>query len=371
MQRFIGIGSIILALGTVVILTITREAPSKTTEILQPMQVTVHEVQPQSVDDVVIGYGQVSTRWQTILASEITGRVLRVSERLLAGAKFKKGDILATLDATSYEAALASANAALETSKRILKEEQQRAEIAADNWQTSGFQQQPSDLVLRKPQLHEARANITSSRAAVKKAQYDLAQTQIVAPYDGVVLERTVNPGDILQAGVQIARIYDHSVFEVRVPLGEQEMARLRHDIIHAPVTLITSQGKWPGKISRIEQSIDSKNRWKNIVVETHDTGGLLPGRFVTVELPGKNYQRVIVLPEHFVGRNDLIWFVNQQDYLQNFAANILFSKNGKLFILPPADLHTQARITPERDVYLAGVKVTPVSERSAHHNSS
>ncbi len=56
-----------------------------------------------------------------------------------------------------------------------------------------------------------------------------------------------------------------------------------------------------------------------------------------------------------------MIWFVDEQERLQKFSADILFRKNGNIYILPPLDLRTPVHITPARDIYLAGVKVTPV----------
>ncbi len=367
MKRYIGIGSILIAMTGVVILTLTRENPTKNEEIVQLTQVTVSNITSQKIDDIIIGHGQVSARWQTTLASEVTGRVLKVSEKLLSGAQFKKGDVLAVIDATTYKADLASAKATFETARRTLKEEQQHANIAADNWETSGFKGKPSNLVLRKPQLREAKANIESAASTVRKAEYNLAQTKIVAPYDGVVLERTINPGDMLQMGAQIAQIYDRTIFEVHVPLNNHEIARLRDDVIGSPVTLIAQQGQksWHGKVARMEQSIDAKNRWQNVIVEIIEKDALLPGAFVTTELSGQNYDRMITLPEYFVGNDGMVWFVDTQNRLQKFAADILFQKDGSLFIFPPENFHEPALITPARDIYLAGVKVTPVIEEN------
>ncbi len=365
LKHFIGLSSIVGAIAIVVLLTITREAPPKNQEVVKHIRVSVLEVTPQKVDDIVIGHGQVNARWETTLSSEVEGRVIKVSDALLSGMKFNKGDVLAVIDSTTYQANLDSAKAALHTAKRVLKEEQQRSNIASENWKTSGFEGKPSELVLRAPQLREARANIVSASSAVKKASYDLEQTTIVAPYDGVVLERTINPGDILQVGAQIAKIYDRRVYDVAVPLNVKEIARLHGDVVGSSVTLKSQSGydTWEGKVSRMGQAIDRTNRWQEVIVEVSGQDTLLPGAFVTAELSGKNYDDLLALPEHFVGQDGLIWFVDQQERLQRFSANILFRKDGAVYLIPPLDLHTPVRITPARDVYLAGVKVTSVSE--------
>ncbi len=363
MKRLVGVCSILLAIiGCVVTLNV-REELHKDNSTPKPMRVVVHKVQAQSVDDAVIGHGQISARWQTTLSSEVTGRVIDVSENLLVGETFQKGDVLVTLAAAPYEAALARAEAALETSKRALEEELQRVRIAEDNWTNSGFEGTPSDLVLRKPQLREARANVTSSAAAVRKAEYDLAQTKVTAPYDGVVLERNVNPGGVLQNGMQIARIYDGTIFEVRIPLSVRESERLKRLIIDAPVMVESSSDKrkWRGRVARVEQSIDTKNRWKNVVVEIQNTEGLFPGMFVAAHLPGKNHKHAIILPEHFLGEGGNVWIVDKQSRLQRFPANVLFRNDGKIIISSPMDPSVETHVTPARDIYLPGVHVVPL----------
>ncbi|MGH1377029.1 MAG: efflux RND transporter periplasmic adaptor subunit [Alphaproteobacteria bacterium] len=363
MKNFIGIFSIIVAMVIVVLLTMMRPDPPKNQEVAKDIRVSVIEVTPQTVDDIITGHGQVNARWETTLSSEVQGRVIHVSDALLSGMTFNKGDVLVVVDPTSYQANLDSAKAALETAKRVLKEEQQRSKIASENWKTSGFSGKPTDLVLRNPQLREARAAIISAQSAVKKAEYDLAQTKIVAPYDGVVLERNINPSDILQVGGQVAKIYDRSIYDVSVPLNIKEVTRLRDGVVGSSAVLKAQSGNgtWEGIVSRLEQSIDNKNRWQNIIVEFSEQGSFLPGSFVTVQLHGKSYGNVYVLPEHFVGQDGMIWFVDEQERLQKFAADILFRENGNIYLLPPLDLRTPVHITPARDIYLAGVKVTPV----------
>ena len=67
-----------------------------------------------------------------------------------------------------------------------------RAEQAVRDWEKLGLNRDPSDLVLRKPQLVSARARITAAEAAVDKAMRDLERTEIRAPYD-CRIERTMN----------------------------------------------------------------------------------------------------------------------------------------------------------------------------------
>ncbi|MGH1379057.1 MAG: efflux RND transporter periplasmic adaptor subunit [Alphaproteobacteria bacterium] len=363
MKRFIGVISIIVAMGFVTVLTMINEEPEERDELKGLMQVHVVKVKPEKVIDRITGHGQVNPRWQTALSSEVSGRVLSVSEKFLSGTEFNQGDVLAAIDDKAYIAALKTAKSDLATAQRIFKEEQQRSKIAADNWKSSGFKSKPSGLVLRKPQLAEAQANIESAKAVITKAEYDWAQTKITAPYDGVVIERVINPGDFLQTGSLIGRVYDRSLYDIIVPLSMDDIARLPQGLQKGSVTIYSTRTNqtWSGKVSRIEQVVDPQNRWQNVVITITDTKGLLPGEFVNVEFEGRAYDKVLAIPENIPANNGSVWYVDAQHRLQNFTPDTLFRKNGILFVHAPFEKRNTLHVTAGSDAFLPDVKVEPI----------
>lgn len=369
MKRIIGISSIVLSLVVVTVLTLSQEEPAKKAQEKTLMKVYVQEAERTEVQDIVTGYGQVSARWKTTLASVVGGRVTYVADNLLRGASFNKGDVLAVIEDTEYQAAAARAKSALATAQRTLAEERQRSVIAKQNWKNSGFKGEPSALVVRTPQLDEIKAQVAAAQADVEKAEYDLAQTRILAPYNGVVLNRSINPGDVLQLGQSVAEIYDSTVFDITIPLNENEMQRLSKRVLDTPVTLALKgkDTKATGTVTRVDKMIDGQNRWQNVIVELQNTDKFLPGAFVTAELKGRMHDKILVLPESLVDDSAMVWYVDDLDLLQKFKANILFQKAGFVYLAPPPDLHTAVRFTAARDIYLAGVKVLPVMKKKTH----
>ena len=287
--------------------------------------------------------------------------------RLLTGAAFAKGDVLTAIDQTAYKAALASAKLKLATAIRAFGEEQQRARIAEENWQTSGFSGQATDLTLRKPQLEEAQATIHSARAAVEMAERDLFQTRIGVTYDSVVVARNVNPGDYVQVGATIGKIYDSRVYEVVVPLSFDQINRLPADLSAASVVLRDPRAtkSWRGTVSRLEGVIDTRNRWRNLIIEINDTSDLLPGQFLTVEVSGRVHQGLYIVPEHFVGDDGALWMIDSEDHLRTFVPNVLFQKSGQLYVLPGPGRTGPVRLVNAQATFLPGQKVRPLSEPS------
>lgn len=366
MKKFIGVLSIVFAVSVVALLTVLHEEPEENETPDGLMQVAVVHIQPQSVTDVISGHGQVRPRWETTIASEVNGRVIEVSDKFLSGAEFSKGDVLAAVESTNYIAELESAKAALAGARRAFKEEKQRAKIASDNWKSSGLKGRPSDLVLRKPQLDEARMLIQSAQAAVERAEYNLSQTKITAPYDGVVVSRSINPGDVLQTGGQVGKIYDRGIYEIVIPLNLRDIARFpkKEEAKKVSVHAKHSNDVWFGTISRVEQIIDQQNRWQNVVIEVKDAKGLLPGTFVRADFEGHAYDNVLSIPESMPANNGYIWYVDGESTLQRFMPEILFQKDGALLVKSPFSGQSGVNVVAGQDVFLPDVKVDASAAR-------
>ena len=363
--RLVGVSILAAASATVAYVTLTREGMETSPKEKVTPRVTVQAIAPVSATDPVQGQGQVRARWQTTLTSEVRGRVRAVSERFHAGSLFAKGDLLATVDATAYELAFAQARAALAAATRVLSEEEQRAKVAAESWISSGLTGKPPALVVREPQLDEAQAALDAARAALKKAEYDLARTRVTAPYDGVVLERNINPGDFLQIGSRVGRIYDRRVYEVVVPLGSHELARLTPDVIGTAATLRSGEDRrtWTGEVARVGPAIDPTNHWRHVIIEIDDTEHLLPGQYLTAEFEGQSYERVLFIPENIVAKDGHIWFVDAREQLAKFHPRVLFRRHGQLAVLAPPELGRPLRVTPPSSSFLPGVKVLSIAD--------
>lgn len=367
MKNLIGLFSVIVSVALVSFLTMAREQPEPEHNPQSLINVPINKLYSQPATSSFIGYGQVQPRWQTTLSSEVTGRVTYVSDKFLSGQQLLKGEVLATIDDTSYVAALKNQQALLASTKRALIEEQQRAEIAAEDWRQSGLNGQASDLVLRKPQLDELKLSIKSIEAAINKAKYDLQQTKITAPYNGTVISRSINPGDFLQMGTEVGQIYDHSLYEISVPLSQQQISQLdMTKLTKQSVTLTIQRSKQSlsGHISRLERVIDQQSRWQNIIIQVTANEKLLPGQFISVAFTGKHYDNVFVIEESMLSEAGDLWFLDKQANLQRFSPDVLFKNQGKLYINADVVSQHPLHITKAQAFFLPGIKVNPISDQ-------
>ena len=136
----------------------------------QALAVQAIRAEARSLNLSVDSQGSVAPRTQTTLVAEVSGQVVNVSPNFIAGGFFRKGETLLQIDPSDYETGLMSAQAALAARKAQLADQKARSEQALKDWRNLGRQGEPSDLVLRKPQLAEAQAAVQAAAAALDRA---------------------------------------------------------------------------------------------------------------------------------------------------------------------------------------------------------
>ena len=283
-----------------------------------PLQRTNHTIKLQS-------QGEIRTHNATTLTAQISGRITNLSEKFEDGAFFQQGDILAEIDPADYNTELASAEAQLARAEASFAQEKARAKQALLNWKDAGFTEEPSDLVLRKPQLRQAEAAVTSATSAVERAQRNLKRTKIRAPYDGRVRKRNVGLGQQISGSTALGEIFSTDFAEVRLPLTNRDLQYYtppqkpgeRGQKNHVTFTSIlnTSKTSWQGTILRAEGELDQDSRQLFIIARIDDpfalkskASPLYIGQPVRATIPAKELQDVYTISrKHMIGLNEVL----------------------------------------------------------------
>ena len=179
----------------------------------------------RSLNFIIESQGTVRPRTQTMLVAQVSGIVVSVSEDFVSGGFFRAGEVLIEIDPSDYRTALKSAEAALASRKAKFSEEKSRSEQAVKDWRNLGRAGDPPDLVMRKPQLADALANVQAAEAQVEKARRDLQRTKISVPYDGLLRERRVDIGQYVTPGTQLGVSFAVDTAEIRLPLAASDLA--------------------------------------------------------------------------------------------------------------------------------------------------
>jgi RND family efflux transporter MFP subunit len=362
---------VLVALGLAIASSKLKPEPEKQKpkELLPVVEII--EAKTETIQLEIISQGNVQARTETNLIAEVSGRIQTISPALFAGGFFKKGDELVKIDPIDYEAQLANAFGGLAEAKLAYEQEKANSDQAKEDW-TELQSGEPNDLVLRKPQLERAQANMDAAASAVKMAKRDLERTIVRAPYDGRVRQKMVDLGQMVNARTsQIAQIYSVDIAEVRLPLSLDEIRYLdlpeqyRDDSVdhQKPVVIIETiyageTYQWIGVIDRTEGTIDPRTRLTYAVAQIinpygKDPSGTNPplkmGMFVQARIKGKIISSAIEVPRKALRPDNQILIVDSKGKIdirevqvlkENIETVILTNgiKNGENICVTPLE---------------------------------
>jgi len=329
--------------------------------------------------------GTVRARTRINLTAEVSGKVVYVAPAFDAGGFFEEGEVLARIDPRDYELALTRAKATLAQAQVRLQQEEAEAEVAREEWEDLG-RGEPSPLLLRKPQLAEARAAVESAKAAVAAAKLDLDRCVIRAPFAGRVRTKLADVGQFVARGAVLAEIYAVDYAEVGLPLPLSDLAFVELPIAfrgetpraHPRVFLSAEIGgrlcEWEGRIDRTEGEINARTRMLTAVARVADPYGrkagssnppLAAGLFVRARIEGKVAEGVFVAPRAAFRDERHLMTVDAQSRMHLRAVKILRRAGGQVVFRGEIQPGDRACATPLEAV-TEGMRVRPQEETAA-----
>lgn len=231
-------GLVVIGVGAVFATTAAKRGPKAT-------EVRIEPVEARDLVASVTASGQVQPRTKVDVASDISGRIVRLAVK--EGQMVSRGDFLLQIDPEQYEAAVQRAEAALSSAKaqaaqaraNFLQAERsynRNVEIRKTNPQLvsdADLEQTRTQMEVNQALMEASTHNVEQSEASVRDAKTSLAKTTIVAPMSGritrLVVEQgeTAVPGTFNKDAATLLTISDMSVLETIVKVDETDVARL------------------------------------------------------------------------------------------------------------------------------------------------
>jgi len=296
-----------------------------------PTTVRIREVTPESIQLKVHSQGTAMPSTESQLIPEVSGRVMWMSPKLVAGGYFTQGELLARVDESDYQNIRDRAQAALkraQAEQQHARYEYQRLASLAERKLTSRSQLEDTLRALRV-----AEASLQDARVSFDQAEQDLARTQIKAPFTGLVRAETVDIGQFIARGSPIATLYASDQIEVRLPVADRQLAflnlpgTLRGELpaeLQPSVTLTTEYAgqklSWQGRIVRTEAEIDVSSRMVQLVARVSSSDHEAPlsvGLYVEAEIEGLSAENIFVLPRSALRNDGQVLIVDADDKLR------------------------------------------------------
>lgn len=277
--------------------------------------------------------GEARPRTEIDLVPEVGGKVVYVSPKFIQGGTFRKGETLIRIDDSDYKVGVIRAESGVAQAEQALAREVAEGEIARRDLEELGIGN-PTSLALREPQRQQAQAALQAANAELESAKLQLKRTYVKAPFNGRVTNKTSDIGQFVSPGFRLGRIFSTDVFEVRLPLNDPDLAKLKLPIAFAadsrdaaPIAMLSAQvaGEtqlWESQIMRTDSSYDPQTRSLFAIAEIHDPYGkglsqngmpLAPGLSVSAEIEGQTLEGVVVLPRAALRERDKVYVVDEE----------------------------------------------------------
>lgn len=246
----------------------------------RPFAVTVSAAKQKQLSSGLTIVGTVVPNREVAVASETSGRVVAVS--LTHGAYKPTGSVLVAVDDELKRIAVQMAEVTLEKARKDLER----------------FTMAQTENALPDQQLDLARFQVKQAEAQLATTRRQLRDTRIVAPFGGVIVNKTVEVGSMVAPGMVVANMVDVSQLKVKLSVAEADIFNLRVgdrvDIssdVHPGVTYM-------GTIHTIGAKADEAHTYPiEIRVNNNGSSPLRAGMFARVRFSAIPRRTATVIP--------------------------------------------------------------------------
>ncbi|MFM2294688.1 MAG: hypothetical protein RLZZ350_1101 [Verrucomicrobiota bacterium] len=219
------------------------------------LQFTTAVVAKGDLTQAVTATGTLNPVVNVTVGSQISG----IIEKLFANfnSAVTNGQVIAQLDAASYQANVMSAEADLANSKAQLELAQLNARRSEELSRNKLVAQSDADQAVAT--LHQAEAQVQIKNASLNRAKVDLSRCTIYAPVDGIVIDRKVDVGQTVAASMSAPVLFqianDLTKMQINANVSEADVGTIEEGQT-VTFTVDAFPGRtFPGKVTQVRNS--------------------------------------------------------------------------------------------------------------------
>lgn len=357
-------------------------------------------------------FGEVQSRKRLEIRSGAAGRVIWLADAFEDGGRVRAGDVLVRVDPADAKAAVARAEvdlqdavAELKDAERALVLAEDEAEAAEDQaaLQQKAFQRQ-QDLAARgvgtaaavenaelaasgarqsvlsrrqavataEKRIDQARTQQARAEIALAEVERDLADTTIVAPFDGTLKDANVVEGRLVSANEQLAELIDAQALEVSFRVSTAQYTRLLDaagQVLASPVTVTLDVSgvdvATRGVITRASAEAGDGLPGRLLFAQLEAPRGFQPGDFVTVSIAEPPLERVVRLPAAAYDPGGAVLVVTPENRLERIEVRLM-RRQGDEILVRGRGLAGREVVEAISPVLGAGIQVRPLRRGAA-----
>jgi HlyD family secretion protein len=270
-------------------------------------------VQRGDIRVAISATGTLSAISTVTVGSQISGQVTDVLVDF--NSHVKKGEVLAKIDPSTYQAQIEQGSAQIASARAQLTQAQAALLNAQADYARKadlGRQQlvAKSDVDLARAALDQARAQVNSAQAQIRQqtastetTRVNLQRTVIRSPVDGVVLTRSIEPGQTVAASLQAPELFtiaeDLSKMKIELAVDESDIGQVK---VGQPVNFSADafpDRQFKGVVDQVRLAATTANNvvtYPVVVTVDNSDGTLLPGLTVNAEIEVSKRANVLKL---------------------------------------------------------------------------
>ena len=255
--------------------------------------------------------GTVIARTASTVASKLMGVVRAVHVR--EGDWVHEDDLLVTLDERQVKAQLEQALA--------------NAKVATKEYQR--YQQLLKEQSASQQEFDRAEARYREAQAAVDAARVSQKDALVRAPYDGRIVAKMINPGDLASPGTPFLTIEQEGLFCTELVLPERHIQAVKLGLAVRVVVPAMNNAVFTGEVGQIVPTADARSRSFQVKVRMPEGPDFKSGMFARVFVPVGGVGRLLI-PHSAIamlGQLDGIYWVDSQQ-----TAHFRLVRTGKKY---------------------------------------
>lgn len=252
--------------------------------------VRVMQVQQAPIADVLQATGTVRS-WRTApLAAQVMANIVSVNVR--EGDSVRRGQVLVTMDGSQFRASADRGQAAVQAADHEIASAQSDLDLAKSDFKRLDYLYQKEIISAREydqakakvdsatARLALARSNREQAAAALNQDKILLGYTNVLAPFDGVITERRVDPGALATPGMPLLTVEESGHYRLEVTVDERDLKYVRQGE-SVPVSFDAFDGApLAAKIVQIVPAADPASRSFVVKLDLSANPGLRSGLF-------------------------------------------------------------------------------------------
>jgi HlyD family secretion protein len=244
-------------------------------------------VERGNLEAAVSATGTLSAVTTVQVGTQVSGKIVEIKADF--NDSVKKGQLIARIDPTILQQTVRDAQAGLERNQAEFEQAQREFDRNEGLFERKVLTE--VEFNTAKYGLAVARANVKSAQVALDRAKQNLAYTEIYAPIDGIIVERSVDVGQTVVASMQTPQLFlmaqDLSQMQILASVDESDIGAI-HDgqDVRFSVQAYPNE-KFEGQVKQVRlQSKTTENvvNYTVVVLVGNNSGKLLPGMTATLD---------------------------------------------------------------------------------------